>query len=679
MARATKLRTKARAPEVRRPVPFAERTGVHIALLILLSLGIYAASLANGFIGDDSVQVLNNPLIRDWQRIPEMFRHSVWAFNGADRDNYYRPVHFLIYMAVYYLAGLEAWAYHLLMLVMHTVATVLVYLLARRWLAGWQAPLLAGAVFALHPIHSEAVLWIASVPDVATTILVLAAIYLFIACHARPGLWGAIAIALFYFAALLSKETGAMLLPLLVGCELLLLRRRFRDLPADTRLYAALAAVSAVYLLLRYHALGGLAPAQGVHFRLTAWQLFLTGSLVAAKYLLKLVLPLHLSYWYVIDPVSVPNLLWLVAFAACLSVVAAILVLRYRGAGPGTAAEPLERRARVSFFIFFFAVPILPALNLNGINASPFGERYLYLPSAGLAMLAGELWNLLLPRLSPRRRRLAWGAALLVLCAASVQILTRIPDWRNEKILLTRSIEQLPGCASLHQQLGQLLANSGEIDAAQAHYRTALQLKPSAMLHVNLGGILVLKQQYADAIRELRSALALDPTLAGAHADLGSVLAGTGELPAAAAEYNQALRLQPNNAQALTGLGMIEYNENHKEEAATLYRRAIDADPRSLGAHIGLGQLCLDQQRYQEAATEFRRAIQLAPDTLPLLPDLHYDLGVAYLNLSQAEEAIEELQIAIRLRPDYEAARQLLLEIQDASAPAATPRPPGVR
>lgn len=121
---------------------------------------------------------------------------------------------------------------------------------------------------------------------------------------------------------------------------------------------------------------------------------------------------------------------------------------------------------------------------------------------------------------------------------------------------------------------------------------------------------------------------------------------------------------------------MIEYSENHAEEAVKLYLRAIRANSQFLGAHVGLGQAYLDQQRYQEAATEFRRAIQLAPDTHPLLPELHCGLAVACRSLNLADGAIEELQIAIRLRPDYEPARQRLLEMQqtlrNGSAPATT-------
>ncbi len=672
-----------RVPKARevQPAPFVQRPAVHIAALVLLALGVYASSLANGFVSDDLLQVVGNPLIADWHRIPEMFTRSVWAFRGATQDNYYRPMHFLVYSAVYHLFGLAPWAYHLLMLLIHAGTTALVYLFARRRLSGWQGAVLAGALFAVHPIHSEAVLWIASVPDAVMTLLVLAALYAFVISRGRPNMRATAPIAAFYLGALLTKETGAMLLPILIGCELLLLRRSLRELLTNARFYATLAAVSGIYLLMRHHALGAFLPGQGHYLQMGRKELFFTACSVAGKYLYKLVLPLGLNYWHDIETLSGPSLAWLAAFTACLTIIAGIVILRYSKARPEDAVAVLDRKARVSFFLFFTVISLLPALNLNGIGATPFGERYLYLPSAGFVLLIGELWNLLLPSLSPQRRTLAWSAALLVLCASSVQIVARIPAWRDYRAMLTRAVEQSPNVAHLQEELAQLLYEQGETDAAELHYRAALRLEPNARRHNALGAILVDKQQYSEAIREFRSAIALDPSLAVAHANLGTVLRRTGQSTLASAEYNEALRLDAASVQALSGLGEIEFRQNHAERAIMLYRRAIQADESYPGGHINLGFALVRQQQYQEAATELRRALELAPPQAALV-DIHFNLGLAYRGLNLAEPAVREFQTVLRLRPDYEPARQHLLDIQQIIKSALSnpaPRPAAAR
>lgn len=679
MAKAARQPKKACAPRLPASVPFVRHASVHIAVLIVVCLGVYALALANGFVSDDLVQITKNPLIRDWQRIPAIFTQSVWAFRGATRDNYYRPLQFFAYLVVYQAFGLQPWAYHLLMLVIHAAATVMIYLLARRCLAGWQGALLAGILFAVHPIHSEAVLWISSVPDALMTPLMLGAIYVFVASRAHPGLRATLAIALLYFAALLTKETGAMLLPLLLGCELLFFRRSFHQLLANGRFYAVLAAVSCAYLVLRCHALGGLAPAQGTYnHHLTGQQSFFTGILVAGNYLLMLLAPVGLNYWHATEAIGEPTLAWLVAFLACAAVSVVIAGVGSQKGDIGVEAESSRLAPKARFFLFLTAVPILPALNFNGIHGPLLAERYLYLPSAGVVLLAGALGSFAVTWCSAAQRKFAWIAVMTVLAAATTQVWLRVPVWRNEMTLAKRTLEESPDSADMHGYLARLLAERGEDAASINQYRVAVRLSPTAERHTNLGAALLAGKHYADAIAELRAALAEDPKLAAAHANLGQALEGTGQVQAAAAEYTEALRLQPKDAQTLTSLGNIESAAQHLDQAIGLYRRAIEADDTYAAAHIGLGFALVRRQQFSEAVVELRHGLDLQPEH-PQACEIHHSLGVAYRGLNQVEPAIREFQAALRIRREFEPARQQLLEIQrilsNTSSPAPTPRP----
>jgi hypothetical protein len=137
---------KQRTPAPRRgPAPpvmerWWERPWLHTAALAALCLAVYATALGNGFVSDDNFQLLNNPLVKDWRRLPQIFGHSVWSLAGAANTNYYRPLQLLAYAAVYQLFGFDPRAYHLLVLLAHSATTVLVYLLARRWIVGLRIP-----------------------------------------------------------------------------------------------------------------------------------------------------------------------------------------------------------------------------------------------------------------------------------------------------------------------------------------------------------------------------------------------------------------------------------------------------------------------------------------------------------------------------------------------------------
>src|ERR1017187_4150098 len=194
-------------------------------LLMALACGVYSNALGNGFVSDDHIELLGNPLVTGWQKIPEIFQHGIWAFTGGAASNYYRPAQTVLYLALYSVFGFDAFAFHLVLVLIHGANTLLVYSLGRRLLKSRDAALVAGIVFAVHPIHSEAVVWIAVFPDVLLTAVVLAALLWFVRWDAAPRRGLIAGLAALFFLALLIKEPGAMLVPLLAGYEHLYLGR----------------------------------------------------------------------------------------------------------------------------------------------------------------------------------------------------------------------------------------------------------------------------------------------------------------------------------------------------------------------------------------------------------------------------------------------------------------------
>src|ERR1700683_4964474 len=142
------------------------------ATLVLIAVAVYSNSLSNGFITDDKLQLLGNPLVTDIHKLPQAFGSGVWSFL-AHRGNYYRPVQFLLYALLYSVFGPHALGFHCFMVMLHAANTALVYALGRR-LSGKAIPeaaWISAPLFAVHPIHAEAVDWIAALPDVLLTTL----------------------------------------------------------------------------------------------------------------------------------------------------------------------------------------------------------------------------------------------------------------------------------------------------------------------------------------------------------------------------------------------------------------------------------------------------------------------------------------------------------------------------
>src|SRR5271166_1192369 len=241
--------------------PTAKTENVSMVLLFLLAVGCYLNTLMNGFVYDDEQQILQNPYIKSWHYLPAIFRTTVWSFVGAAGDtNYYRPLMTLTYLFLWKIFGDSPVGYHLFNVLVNALVVMCVYFAGRelfkdRWIA-----LIAATLFAIHPVHTETVDWIAAVPDLEATLFCLLAFYAYVK---GPGSdWRRQALVVIcFFLALLSKEPALMLAPLVVYYEHFVREgRRETTFAVKVKRYLLVCLTAAGYLLLRIALLGKLAP-----------------------------------------------------------------------------------------------------------------------------------------------------------------------------------------------------------------------------------------------------------------------------------------------------------------------------------------------------------------------------------------------------------------------------------
>jgi tetratricopeptide (TPR) repeat protein len=494
----------------------------------LVAFALYANSLPNGFITDDQFQILRSPVVTGAQGLSAAFGAGVWAFLGY-RGNYFRPLQFVAYGLIYRAFGPSAPAFHLSMAMLHAVNTALVYRLARRLLSGRMesAPWVAAALFAVHPIHTEAVNWIAALPDLLTTTFALVGLCAFAAEKAAPNGWQTAGHCAIYFAALLTKETGVMLLPLYAAYQWMRAAGG-SEARRNQAMYAGMLGVLAVYLAMRVHALGGIAPGQQTFFYLGAAEFVMSAAVLAARYFAALVWPANLNFFHVFHPATGASWELALALVALAAIAWAAWWFRQR--------EPL-----VPFAIFWMAAAIAPALNISGVGQNVFAERYLYLPSVGFALLAGLVWTLL----ASARPRWAWAAAAAVLLVFSVETFARNPDWKDDFTLLQVTLRQSPDSGYLHNLMAGVWVQRDQFQKALEEQKLAVQCDPRAPVYrKNLGNIL-LGMDPAAAAREFAEFVALQPDLAEAHYDLGLAYRAMGETEKAADEFRRAAAIDP--------------------------------------------------------------------------------------------------------------------------------------
>jgi len=357
-----------------------------------------------------------------------------------------------------------------------------------------------------------------------------------------------------------------------------------------------------------------------------------------------LVWPSNLSYFHVFEPSRGITPLVIASIAGILGVAAAIVFLR-------------RRAPEAAYGLLFIFIPLAPALNIAGVGANVFAERYLYLPSVGLALAAAVAWNWL----AERNRQAAWGLTAVAVLVSSVVVIDRNPDWHDDLRIYEVSVRQYPQAAMLWCNLGGLYFQRDDFDHAMADYQKAIDLDPSAPLyHLDLGNTLKLKGQLAAAETELRKAIALDPEYFQAYNDLGLVLELAGRNDEALTDFQKSLAIQPNYAEAMHSLALVRIRAKDYAGAIPLLEKAIEARTNFNEAYMNLGVAYNGVGRYQDAARVLRRITDNPAPGNPNLYAAHFTLGITYYKMNSIDAASYEFNKTLQLKPDYTPAREFL-------------------
>ena len=274
-----------------------------LGFLLLCAVLPYVNTLLNAFVYDDSTQVLANPYIQSFRHLRKIFTTTVWSYLGPPGlTNYYRPVMTLGYLLCYQLYGPVSYGFHLANILLHTAIVCLLFWVTQRMFHNRSLALVAAVIFALHPIHSQSVAWIAAVTDLELAFFYLLSFWFFLdaalpgggrSAAAQLGMVGSFALAL------LSKEP-AMTLPLLAT----IYEHGYRDDRAETTWrqkvarYCPLWLLAGAYVLLRVRFFGAMAPV--LQRPLLTWhESFLSAIALVGQYLWKLLWPVQLCAFYV--------------------------------------------------------------------------------------------------------------------------------------------------------------------------------------------------------------------------------------------------------------------------------------------------------------------------------------------------------------------------------------------
>ena len=497
------------------------------ALFFVASL-VYWNTLGGEFIKDDIYQVLGNEWIKDFSNVGKVFTSSAWGFmTDGGEQGYYRPWMHVFYMVSYSLSELQPWGYHIINIILHALNTVLLFILALALfkdegvleVEGLAKPaaFFAALLFATHPINTEAVAWVAAVPELSFTFFTFLALIL----YQRGSFFLS---AAFFFVAAFAKETALALPFILLALDLSLRRTRISPLSEWVKRYWPYMLGVVVYFAFRFSAVGG--AEVGVEGEnLSGMGMAVNLPPLIFEYFKKLFIPIDLVYFHHIRFDIIGSLFevrGLLYFA--LAVVFFLFTLWTFRAIPF-----------VFFSIIWIVAPLLPILALSVITGIPtFSERYLYLSSAGFSMLiVFVLFKVASAKAKDEARNktvLVISALVVVLAIVySVATFERNRVWHTSIGLWADVVEKAPQNMTARLWYGKDLARAGRLEEAANAYREAIRVSSTEDLmdgiHNNLGVVYAKLGKIEAAALEFKTALVIDSQNEEARKNLEAALA----------------------------------------------------------------------------------------------------------------------------------------------------------
>ena len=545
-------------------------------MLVLVTIALYWPAMRCDFVNyDDQVYVTANVHVQNGLTLEGIS----WAFFKPEvYFGYWHPLTLLSHMLDCQLFGLNPRGHHLTSVLLHAINTILVFLLLRRLTGALWRSLMVAALFGLHPLHVESVVWVAERKDVLSACFGLLAL-LFYARYAQRRSQGAdhgspaaswklevgrsmldvqsssainYSLSLFFFAI------GLMSKPMLVTWPFVMLLldywplRRFQPLPAascppspipsvksvpsvaknpglseaDVRLqsvaksffcrlpallfektpFFVLSVVASVATFVVQKHEGALAAGENLPLGARS-----ANALVSyCRYLEKLFWPADLTVFYPhvghwpVEPVLLAG---------------ALMV--------GISVFLFVKRRRYPFLLMgwlWYCGTLVPVIQLVQTGSHAMADRYTYIPSLGVLILATWGAHELARRWRHHVIALSLAGSLtIVLCLAVTR--QQIGYWEGSETLFRHALEVTPNNHLAHFNLGSALLRKGQIDQAIRQFQAVIRLRPDdAWAHHNLGIALGRKGQIDEAIRQYQKAFRLKPDFADAHYNLGASL-----------------------------------------------------------------------------------------------------------------------------------------------------------
>ena len=581
--------------------------------VLLLTLAVYSRVSHLSFTNfDDDRYVTDNIHVRTglhWANIK-------WAFVAYTPN--WHPVTWMAHMLDCQLFSLNPAGHHFMSLLFHLLNVVLLFLVLKRATGYARRSLMVAALFALHPINVESVVWISELKTPVSMLFFLLALGAYQWYTENPGVGRYATVAALFALGLMSKPQVITFPCVLLLWDYWPLRRMnaawlgsgspatgdpgaaksFAWLVAEKLPLLALSLANAVLTIKAQKALDALASVVKLSLSIRV-----ENAIVSyVRYIGKALWPAHLAVMY---PLPVGGMkIWQIGAALLVLALASALVIKER-----------QRRYLVVGW-FWFLGTLVPMIGLVQVGSQAMADRYAYLPFLGLFIVA--CWGVT-DWAQSRRLPAAGlaGASLVVLIALASVTYRQIGFWSDNVLLWSHAVQVTDNNFIAEDGLGGALLNQGQMEQAVLHFRRANALHPSDPIsNLNIG---FYEQQHGHLQAALESNEKVvhltqdDRSKAVALSNIGDIYRQLGEPAKAKDNFSAAVRLRPRNLRAWLGLGLAAQQLGDFQLAARAYSTAADIQPQDV-FYVLQARALQQSGRTQEAQAALEQGRRVSQD-----------------------------------------------------------------
>jgi tetratricopeptide (TPR) repeat protein len=550
-----------------------------ICLLVLVAGGLYLNSINNIFTNWDDSMIYGNPQIRSlsWKNIENIFSYV--------KGSTYQPVRVLSYAVDYYFWKLDPLGYHITNILFYILTCLMVYLTLfqlSRSLREKRSPdshervaLFGSLLFATHPVHVEAVTWLAARKEVLQGFFFFLAIWLYLKGRGRDGrdkivYFGLVLLVI--LLAILSKPSAIVFPAVILVYEIAQRKDKWIDFVRSRWLFLVLSIFISIiftYVLIKVMLdAGGVKPYRGGSFfnnLLVSFHVFL--------YNIKLLIfTINYSPAYTIS-VSNPIL----SLRTFIFVTITLLLI-------ALSLWSLKHTKIIFFSFLFFLVTLLPYLNIIPISTL-LADRYVFIGSFSSCFLLGIGFDRFYASTGKRFSKgffklLAITLFLFLLTGYSFMTIWQNRIWENSYTLWADAVEKYPDSNTANALMGVVYMD------------------------------LAMDQ---DAIKHLEKAVRLVPYDYQSRNNLGIVYGKSGEPEKALKEFSTAIQLKPDDDAVKINLSVFYQRQKEYKKAEEVLHYLLLKSPQNANLHFRLGLIYRDAGRNEEAVSEFLKSVELAP------------------------------------------------------------------